>query len=260
MFREGFKRSRKQLGRNAAIGTLFGLGAASLLCGLLYLVYVGLQNWARAEDQFLPIREIAAFPVPLITSTPTPTPTATPLPTPTVPPTPTPTPSPTPVPRPIFIRIPALNVERSVVPVPLVRDPQNGGLEWDVKSLFRSDRRDLVGHLEDTALPGEVGNAVLTGHNYGYGYNGVFLHLGRLKSGDEIALVDEAGQRRVYAVESVNRVQWRRQTLSELAPHLVYLGPSEDERLTLVTCGGSNAFPFPERIYVVARPAAGAGP
>jgi LPXTG-site transpeptidase (sortase) family protein len=255
MSRDGVQAARKQVGWNAAIGVLLMLGAASLLCGVLYVGYVGLQNWVRAQDQFLPDGRVAAFPVPLITPTYTPTPTATPLPAPTATPTPSPTPSPTPVPRPIYIRIPALNVERSIVPVPVVRNDQTGKLEWNLDSLFRADRRDLVGHLAGTKLPGQFGNAILTGHNYGHGYNGVFLRIGRLAPGDRISIVTDAGQTLDYAVDSVNRVKWQRKDAAELAQHMVYLGPSSDERLTLVTCGGSNVFPFPERIYVVAKPA-----
>ena len=33
-----------------------------------------------------------------------------------------------------------------------------------------------------------------------------------------------------------------------------YLGPVKSERLTLVTCGGANIWPFPARVYVVAAP------
>ena len=254
MLREGIKRLGKRLGVSAAIGTLLALGGLALTCGLLYLGYVGLQNWMRRQDQFLPVRAIAPFPVPLITPTYTPTPTATPPPTPTVTPTFTPTPSPTPIPKPIYIRIPAIQVERSVVSVPLVRDSRTGQVDWAIESLFRADRRDVVGHLETTALPGQMGNAVLTGLKYGHGYTGVFIHLGRLRPDDQILIVDEAGSTLSYRVQSVNRVKWRRQTLEELAPHLAYLAPSDDERLTLVSCGGSNVFPFPERIYVVAVP------
>jgi hypothetical protein len=33
-----------------------------------------------------------------------------------------------------------------------------------------------------------------------------------------------------------------------------FMGPSDGERLTLVTCGGANIWPFPARVYVVAAP------
>jgi sortase A len=138
--------------------------------------------------------------------------------------------------------------------VSLVTDSRTGLADWEIDSLFREDRRDLVGHLEGTALPGQPGNAVLTGHNYGYGYSGVFVHLGRLKVGDLVTVVTEAADTLVYKVASTERVPWRRRTLSELARHLEYLAPTGEERLTLVSCGGANVAPFPERVYVVAKP------
>jgi LPXTG-site transpeptidase (sortase) family protein len=134
----------------------------------------------------------------------------------------------------------------------LVTDPQTGLADWDVDSLFRPGRRDLVGHLERTAFPDKPGNVVLTGHNYGYGYSGVFLRLGQLKAGDRVTLVTEAGDSLVYQVALTERVPWRRKTLDELARHLAYLAPVDEERLTLVSCGG-NVAPFLERIYVVAK-------
>jgi sortase A len=111
-----------------------------------------------------------------------------------------------------------------------------------------------VGHLEGTSLPGQLGNAVLSGHNYGYGYNGVFVNLGWLKAGDRVSVVNEAGVELVYEVVSMERVPWRRKTVDELARHLEYLAPTGEERLTLTSCGGANFWPFPERIYVIAKP------
>ena len=244
----------KQLGQGIVVNVLFSLGTLSLLLAGLYAAYTALQNWTIRQDQFLAAHGIAPLSVPERTPTPTATPTATPLPTSTVTPTPTATPTPTPPPRPISILIPAIGVQSPVVPVPLVTDPQSGVSDWDIDSLFRPGRRDLVGHLEGTALPGQPGNAVLGGHNYGYGYNGVFLNLSRLRPPDRITVINEAGQSLVYEVMSVDRVKWQRKTFQELARHLEYLAPTGEERLTLMSCGGGNVFPFPERVYVVARP------
>lgn len=95
---------------------------------------------------------------------------------------------------------------------------------------------------------------ILVGHNYGYGYSGVFVRLGSLKAGQEVRIVDQAGQTYTYRVETVKRVKWRRQNLSELTQHLSFLSTGGDERLTLVSCSGADVEPFPERIYVVAKP------
>ena len=164
------------------------------------------------------------------------------------------TPTPTPPPKPVQISIPAIDVRSSIVSVPRVVNLVTGAAEWDVDLLFRQGRRDVVGHLEGTFLPGQPGNAVLSGHNYGYGHSGVFVRLGWLQPGDRVMVVNEAGVELVYEVVSLERIPWRRKTVDELARHLEYLSPTGDERLTLASCGGANFGPFPERIYVVAKP------
>jgi LPXTG-site transpeptidase (sortase) family protein len=112
-----------------------------------------------------------------------------------------------------------------------------------------------VGHSEGSAYPGQEGNMILIGHNFGYGHNGVFVRLGRLKTGSKVYIIDKAGQKRTYRVTEVKRVKWRRKSLGELTQHLSFLATSGPERLTLVSCSGANVEPFPERIYVVAEPA-----
>lgn len=231
-----------------AINGLFLLGGLFLSLGVLYAGYVALQNWTLGRDQFLAVDRMAALPVPTITSTATPTFTPTPLPTPTV------TPTPTPPPRPVQIRIPAIGVKSAVVEVPLVENARTGITDWAIDRLFRPGQKDLVGHLAGTSLPGQPGNAVLGGHNYGVGFNGVFVHLGRLRKGDRVVVVNEHGEQLTYQVVSTERVKWRRQTFKELVRHLEYLAATDDERLTLMSCGGANIEPFPERIYVVAKP------
>lgn len=93
---------------------------------------------------------------------------------------------------------------------------------------------------------------ILVGHNYGYGYSGVFVHLGRLRPGQQITIVDQDGRKFTYSVQTVKRVKWRRQSFGELTQHLNFLAIGGEERLTLVTCSGADLEPFPERIYVVA--------
>jgi sortase (surface protein transpeptidase) len=96
---------------------------------------------------------------------------------------------------------------------------------------------------------------ILVGHNYGYGYNGVFVRLGSLRPGHKIHVVNQAGQTFVYRVRSVDKVKWRQKSFGELTQHLRFLSPGGSERVTLVSCAGANVEPFPERIYVVADPA-----
>jgi LPXTG-site transpeptidase (sortase) family protein len=155
---------------------------------------------------------------------------------------------------PVQIRIPALDVKRNIIEVPLTRNPRTGAWTRNLDALLRSRRRDLVGHWGGSAYPGEAGNTILVGHNYGYGYQAVFVRLGRLKAGQKVHVVNEEGETFIYKVKSVDRVKWRRKDLKEARQHSAFLAPGGPERLTLVTCGGASVEPFPERIYVVAEP------
>lgn len=187
---------------------------------------------------------------------------ATPQPTPTLLPSPTPTPPPVTLP-PVRLEIPKIEVSRSIVPIGIVSDPGTGEAAWNIEPLFAtSGRDDLVGHLEGSAYPGMGDNIVLTGHNYNrgrYDWRGVFFDLGRLESGDEIILVDAQDRQFTYIVEQTASVPWRAKSAEELSQHLTFLGNRTDETLTLVTCGGANIWPFPERLYIVAKPAQSTG-
>jgi sortase A len=96
-----------------------------------------------------------------------------------------------------------------------------------------------VGHIENTALPGEKGNVGISGHRDGY-----FRRLGQVKAGDEIYLITPE-KRFTYQVASTDIVD---PTYTEV------LAPSAEPMLTLVTC-----FPFyylgdaPQRFIVKAR-------
>jgi LPXTG-site transpeptidase (sortase) family protein len=226
------------------------------MAALLYALYSLLNTWMMGQDRYLRADDIASISFPAMTWTPLPTPTSTALPTFTATVTPIPSPTaiatPAPPPAPVQIRIPALNVTRSIVPLARVRDSRTGAWTWNTKSLFRSGRSDLVGHWEGSAYPGQQGNMVLVGHNYGYGYNGVFVRVGSLKPGQEIYVVNRAGETFTYQVRSVSRVKWQQQSFGELTQHLSFLSPGGTERVTLVSCGGADFEPFPERVYVVA--------
>ena len=231
-------------------GTLVLLGAVA------YAAYSFLNTWIMGQNRFLRSDDAIALSVPDMTYTPSPTPTPSPLPTftatPTPVPTPTPTPTPLPPPAPIQIRIPALGISRSIVTLPRVRDRQTGAWGWNTTSLFRRGSTDLVGHWVGSAYPGEEGNMVLAGHNYGYGYNGVFVRLGSIRIGQKVYVVNSVGQTFTYQVTQVQRVKWRSKDFRELSRHLSFLAPGGPERVTLVSCAGADIEPFPERVYVVA--------
>jgi LPXTG-site transpeptidase (sortase) family protein len=232
---------------------LFVLGALALLAAAVCASGIALNTWLRDQDHYLMLEDIVPLPAPKIMQ-----------PTSVVPATPVSAVHSTPAPRatgaapalqpPVQIRIPALKVERTIINLPAERDPNTGITIRDVDKLFRRGRKDLVGHWGGSASPGQDGNMILVGHNYGVGYNGVFVRLGRLKEGQKVFVTDKAGNSFTYVVDTVQRVKWRRKDSAELEAHWEYMSPSGPERLTLVTCGGANIEPFPDRIYVVAYP------
>jgi len=158
----------------------------------------------------------------------------------------------------VRLKIPNINVDRAVVDIGMVPG-KNGGMQWDSDSLFATNsRQDLVGHLDGSALPGESSNIVLVGHNYDWGifqWNGVFYNVKRLKPGDKIILFSQGGQRRVYRVDKVKQIPFNNNgNEEELFKHFKHMGPTESERLTLVTCGGANLWKWNKRVYVIASP------
>ena len=169
-------------------------------------------------------------------------------------PTASPAPTATPCPPAVRIRIPAIGVDRSIVEVPLAYDSRSKTWKRDYKQLFRAGKPDLVGHNTDSASPGQPGNTILVGHNYGYGVNGVFLRLGRLRPGHQVEVVNATGQTFAYQVTEVTSVPWTTKDQQQILEHQEYLSVQGPERLTLVTCGGSHWAPFPDRVYVVAQP------
>lgn len=228
-------------------------GSCLLILVVAIYAYGRFEAWAERQPRALTSSKIVWSEVPPLGSlslpTMTPLPATVPIATVTPLPAPIPTEGPTPGP-PVLIRIDKLGVKRAIVPVGQVK--RRGKLEWDTDRLFAtSNRRDLVGHLQNTANPGEPGNIVLTGHNYNRGaYNwvGVFNRIGRLRKGDIIVLVNETDERFRYEVAQVEKVP-----LKNTLQHVGKLGPTRDETLTLATCGGANLAPFPSRLYVTAK-------
>lgn len=165
-------------------------------------------------------------PTALVTEEPraTETPAPTAVPTEAVIETPTPTPEPTPEPGspPVSVSFVDYGIDVAVVPVGV---DENGAMET-VPSY------DTAGWYMYGAAPNEVGNCIIAGHNRYQGQQGLFaiLHNG-LKVGDRITVKLENGDYVFYLVESVENYP-----LDDF-PDFV-MSPSEDRRLTLITCLG----------------------
>jgi sortase A len=95
------------------------------------------------------------------------------------------------------------------------------------------------GHLTDTAMPGETGNAVITAHRDTF-----FRHIFDLQQGDQIT-VERNG--RVFRYEVTGR---------KIVPptDLSVVRPTPDAQLTLITCYPIYYIgPAPERLVVSSR-------
>jgi sortase A len=179
--------------------------------------------------------------------------TATPLPvtsttTPTRPPmvnSPTPKGYLTPA-MPIRLLIAAINLDTPIVPMGwsvIDKDGQHIS-EWDVPD-WRA-----AGWLKTSALVGAVGNTVLEGHQDMDGR--VFENLEYLKEGDELQ-VQTTSQTRRYIIVRRTIVPEKNQPLEVRRENARWIGPSNDERLTLVTCWPRND--NTHRLILVALPA-----
>lgn len=197
---------------------------------------------AGAPDASLPRAWVTPEPTPTWTPTNTPTQTATPdrptatrIPSPTLTPLPTATPSPTATPihapassEPTRLTIPAIALDTKVIPVGIKEQYQDGVLRrvWDVADY-------AAGFHSGMALPGHVGNTVISGHNNIRG--SVFENLHKLKPGDDVYLwVGDVPYR--YKVSAIYRLPIQGAPPDVLQDNIRFIQPTDDQRLTLTTC------------------------
>jgi sortase A len=187
------------------------------------------------------------------TPTPTPTPekeivppTYTPTPIPDPAPTNTPEPAPPPLADsgPTRVLIKSVGIDTPLMPVGWYIVEQNGRQYsvWDVA--------DFAGGWHETsALPGQPGNTVLSGHHNIKGE--VFRYLVDVQEGDEIVVyVGETPYR--YYVEQKLIVKEKGEPVEVRRQNARWIAPTNDVRLTLVTC-----WPYTNnthRVIVVAKP------
>jgi sortase A len=95
------------------------------------------------------------------------------------------------------------------------------------------------GHLDQTAMPGEPGNAVITAHRDTF-----FRHIYELNTGDEITVLRN-GQTFRFAVTGKKVVK---------PDDVSVLRPTPDAQLTLITCYPTYYIgPAPERLVVFSK-------
>ena len=148
------------------------------------------------------------------------------------------------------ILIPSINLNAPVSPISLEAINSANGesyYQWPVPNEFRA------GWHDNSARLGQPGNTVLNGHHNIYGQ--VFRSLIDLNEGDEIMIQDGTGQQFTYRVTETEIFLERDQPLEVRLENARWINPTDDERLTLVTC-----WPFTDnshRLVVVAHPVTG---
>lgn len=176
------------------------------------------------------------------TATPAP-PTATPLPTNT----PTPTPTPTPVRgRPVRIVAPSIGLDASVIEVGWHVESIEGTqlAVWDVADY-------AAGWHKTSARPGDGGNIVISGHHNIQGE--VFRYVIDLQPGADVVLyAEDREEPYVYKVEEVLLLPEKGQPLEVRRQNASYIEPTDDERVTLVTCWPYNN--NTHRVVAIAKP------
>lgn len=114
------------------------------------------------------------------------------------------------------------------------------GVDWTVvEGVSPGDLRRGAGHMPGTALPGQPGNAVISGHRTTYG--APFYHLDRLAPGDLITVTTVAGTHAYQVVRSM-----------VVRPTEMWVTEQwQGSWLTLTTC--HPRFSSRQRLVVVAR-------
>ncbi len=148
--------------------------------------------------------------------------------------------------QPRQIIIPAIDLDAPVGGIGLTPVESNGQkyLQWQVPNEFKA------GWHNTSAPLGESGNTVLNGHHNIY--DEIFRDLIDLEEGDEIVLYDNKGTAFTYAVSQVEILPEHGQPLEVRQKNAAWIMPTDDERITLVTC-----WPYTDnshRLIVVAQP------
>ncbi len=157
-----------------------------------------------------------------------------------------------PDPVPVAAELPGEELSAPAEPVVITEAPPTGGVavgrivipaadvDWTVvEGVTPADLRMGAGHMSGTALPGEPGNAVISGHRTTYG--APFAHLERLAPGDTITVEGATGVH-TYAVVETRVVE----------PSDVWVtGQWRGAWLTLTTC--NPRYSSRERLVVFAH-------
>jgi LPXTG-site transpeptidase (sortase) family protein len=143
------------------------------------------------------------------------------------------------------IMIPAIDLDAPVERIGVEPVVQGGQTyyQWLVPDNY------AAGWHENSARLGQPGNTVLNGHHNVYGE--VFKDLVDLEEGDELIMFDE-NEEYTYRITVKEILPERGQPIDVRLENAQWIAPTEDERITLVTC-----WPYTDnshRLVVVAEP------
>jgi len=146
----------------------------------------------------------------------------------------------TPADLPARLVMPAIQLDSAIEPMALV---ETGGVyEW-----IAPDK--AVGWHDTSALPGQVGNLVLSGHNASLGGQ-IFRNLYRAKVGDRFTI--RTGQRAfIYEIAERHVLRELFTSRATRQANAAWIGEFPDERVTLVTC--HPTWTNTHRLVLVAR-------
>ena len=140
--------------------------------------------------------------------------------------------------RALGLQIPRITIDTEVVPAGMTAT-DDGNVEWETVPF-------VAAHYLDTALIGDLGNAVISGHVVTLREGNVFRNLYQIDFDDEIKVQTE-NARFTYIVKDLKLVE---PTAVEV------MAPTQEPRLTLITCGGEfdpRTRQFSHRLIVTAE-------
>jgi sortase A len=149
--------------------------------------------------------------------------------------------------HPTRIVIPAIDVDAPIIPISWSTTEVNGQslAAWEVPATYAAGWHNTSAPLES------AGNTVINGHNTTHGE--VFRDLYRLRTGDTVVVYSD-DVLHTYAVSETLILREAGQPLEKRIENARYILPTDDRRLTLVTCHPYGSLRY--RLIVIAHPIA----
>ena len=141
---------------------------------------------------------------------------------------------------PVHLKIPALNIDTAI---------QSVGKDKTGNMDVPNNSTDVAWYNLGT-VPGDPGNAVISGHYDDKKGPAIFYKLGKLKKGDSITVTDNNGLDRVFKVIEVASYPYNKAPLNKI------FGFDLNHDLNLITCDGrwnSRTHTYNQRLVVYAR-------